>query len=180
MPYGSRYAYPYVRLLQLDQPLDASLLTRNLALEADLETLIPNGGRAYSLAILDLCAGRAPRYAERNAETAYQPGSVGKLAVVTGLMCELENLFFDNIEARWALLRTRIVKGGPFAVYDHHTIPIYDPKTEAYSRAQAAPHHEFTLYEWLDHMLSVSNNGAASIVWREAVLMRVFGQNTSP
>jgi hypothetical protein len=32
------------------------------------------------------------------------------------------------------------------------------------------------LYEWADHTLSVSNNGAASIVWREAILMRVFGQ----
>ncbi|MEM8586286.1 MAG: serine hydrolase, partial [Bacteroidota bacterium] len=35
----------------------------------------------------------------------------------------------------------------------------------------------FTLYEWIDHMLSVSNNGAASVVWREALLMRVFGQD---
>ena len=33
----------------------------------------------------------------------------------------------------------------------------------------------FSLYEWTDHMLSVSNNGAAAVVWREAILMRVFG-----
>ena len=32
----------------------------------------------------------------------------------------------------------------------------------------------FSLYEWVDHMLSVSNNGAASVVWREAVLIRAF------
>ncbi len=34
----------------------------------------------------------------------------------------------------------------------------------------------FSLYEWMDHMMSVSNNGAASVVWREAVLMRAFGE----
>jgi hypothetical protein len=35
---------------------------------------------------------------------------------------------------------------------------------------------EFTLYEWLDHMMSVSNNGAASVCWRETILMRAFGR----
>lgn len=34
----------------------------------------------------------------------------------------------------------------------------------------------FTLYEWVDHMLSVSNNGAASVVWREVLLMAAFGE----
>jgi len=68
-----------------------------------------------------------------------------------------------------------VVKGGPFAVYDHHTIPEYDPETERYSRPRVNQQHEFTLYEWADHMLSVSNNGAACVVWREAILMRVFG-----
>ena len=33
----------------------------------------------------------------------------------------------------------------------------------------------FTLFEWADHMLSVSNNGAASIVWREVLLMAALG-----
>ncbi len=34
----------------------------------------------------------------------------------------------------------------------------------------------FTLFEWADHMMSVSNNGAASIVWREVLLMAAFGE----
>ena len=34
----------------------------------------------------------------------------------------------------------------------------------------------FSLYEWIDHMVSVSNNGAASIVYREAMLMSAFGK----
>jgi hypothetical protein len=38
------------------------------------------------------------------------------------------------------------------------------------------PSDVFLLYEWLDFMMSVSNNGAATVCWREAILMRVFGK----
>lgn len=175
LPYGARYALPYVRLNLIDRPIDSNLIGSNPELEAELEKLIPNGGRAYSLAIMDITPGRTPRYVERNAEVTYQPGSVGKLAVITALMCELENVYVDSIHQRWELMKTRQVKGGPFAVYDHHTIPFYEPETDRYSRPRVNEQHVFSLYEWADHMLSVSNNGAASVVWREAILMRVFG-----
>jgi hypothetical protein len=175
LPYGARYSLPYVRLNLINRPIDSNLIGSDPDLEREVEKLIPNGSRAYSLAIMDITPGRAPRYVERNAEANYQPGSVGKLAVITALMCELENVYVDSIQKRWDLMKQRVVRGGPFAVYDHHTIPFYDPETERYSRPQVNQQHEFSLYEWADHMLSVSNNGAASVVWREAILMRVFG-----
>ncbi|MEL7162037.1 MAG: serine hydrolase [Bacteroidota bacterium] len=175
LPYGARYDVPYVRLNLMASPIDSNLIERSPSLEEQLEDLIPNRGRAYSLAIMDVTPGREPRYLERNAELGYQPGSVGKLAVITALMCELENVYVDDVDKRWELLRKKVVRGGPFAVYDHHTIPDYDPETERYSRPRVNQQHEFSLYEWADHMLSVSNNGAASTVWREAILMRVFG-----
>lgn len=175
LPYGARYHLPYVKLNLMGRTIDSNLLESDPALEAELEKLIPNGGRAYSLAIMDITPGREPRYVERNANLNYQPGSVGKLAVITALMCELENVYVDSVQSRWNLLRDKVVRGGPFAVYDHHTIPEYDPETERYSRPKVNQQHEFSLYEWADHMLSVSNNGAASVVWREAILMRVFG-----
>jgi len=34
---------------------------------------------------------------------------------------------------------------------------------------------EFYLSEWLDHAISASANGAGSVVWREAMLLRKFG-----
>jgi len=175
LPYGARHALPYVKLNLMGREIDSNLITRDTELEQELEKLIPNRGRAYSLAIMDITQGREPRYMERNANLSYQPGSVGKLAVITAIMCELENVFVDSVQFRWNLLKSRVVKGGPFAVYDQHTIPEYDPETERYSRPKVNQQHEFTLYEWMDHMLSVSNNGAASVVWREAILMRVFG-----
>ncbi|MEM9836358.1 MAG: serine hydrolase [Bacteroidota bacterium] len=176
LPYGGRYDLEYVRLSLMEQPIDSNLIERDSSLEAELEKIIPNRGRNYSVALLDITPGQAPRYAERNAAIGYQPGSVGKLAVATAFMCELENLFVDDIPARWELMQSRQVRGGEFAVYDHHTIPDYDPETERYSRPRVNKNHVFSLYEWLDHALSVSNNGAASVIWREAILMRVFGQ----
>ena len=175
LPWGGRHGIDYVRLNLMDRPLDSNLVSRSAELEEELEGLIPNRGRAYSLAIMDITPGREPRYLERNAELGYQPGSVGKLAVITALMCELENVYVDDVEKRWELLRRKVVRGGRFAVYDHHTIPNYDPETDKYYRSRVNEAHEFTVYEWIDHMLSVSNNGAASVVWREALLMRVFG-----
>jgi hypothetical protein len=38
----------------------------------------------------------------------------------------------------------------------------------------------FSLYEWVDHMLSASSNAAASTVWKEVMLMRAFGREYPP
>ena len=176
LPYGSRYDVEYIRLSLMDRPIDSNLVASDESLEDKLRDIIPNRGRGYSVALMDITPGKEVRYAEMNGDGQYQPGSVGKLAVATAFMCEMENVFLDDVQARWDLMKNRVVKGGPFAVYDHHTIPEYDPETERYSRPKVNQQHEFTLYEWFDHMLSVSNNGAASVVWREALLMRVFGQ----
>ena len=126
--------------------------------------------------MIRITPGRKIRYAQRQELKGFQPGSVGKLAVISGLFCELENLFPDSFELRRELLKKRVVKGGPFAVYDHHTVPFFDPETNKLVKRQVRESDEFTLYEWADHMLSVSNNGAASVVWREAMLMRFFGK----
>ncbi|MCP9237595.1 serine hydrolase [Lewinella sp. JB7] len=174
IPYGGRHGLEYVRLNLMGNPID-SLPTVDSELQREIERIFPNMHPSYSVAVFDMTPGRPYRYAERNPTAGYQPGSVGKLAVVTAFFCELENLYPTEPEKRWELMRTKVVKAGPFGVYDHHTIPLYDTDTERYARKRVDPSDEFNLYEWVDHMLSVSNNGAASIVWREALLMRVFG-----
>lgn len=143
-------------------------------LQKALNGLFPNMHESYSVAVMDITPGKTPRYAERQPTRGFQPGSVGKLAVVTGIFCELENLFPDSFHLRQQLLRERSVKGGPFAVYDQHTVPFYNPETKQLVKRQVRESDVFTLYEWIDHMLSVSNNGAAAVVWREAILLRAF------
>lgn len=176
IPTGGRMPFSYIRLNLLADPVD-SLPSRDESMQEELIGLLPSRGANYGIAVADISPGREARFAAFHEDRGYQPGSVGKLAVATAIFCELENLFVDSVEARFDLLENRIVGGGPFAIYDHHTIPIYDTLTQQYTRKQASPSDRFSLYEWIDHMLSVSNNGAASVIWREALLMRVFGQD---
>ncbi len=145
-------------------------------LQKSLNILFPNLHESYSISVLDISPDKPIRYAKRQENRGFQPGSVGKLAVIGGLFCELQSLFPDSFEQRRALLKTRMVQGGKWAVYDEHTVPFYDPETKKFFKRQVNETDIFSLYEWADHALSVSNNGAASIVWREAILMRVFGQ----
>ncbi len=146
-------------------------------LQKKLENILPNLHDSYSLALLDITPNQPIRYAAHKADRGYQPGSVGKLAVLTAIFCELENLFPDSFEKRTELLKNRKVAGGDFAVYDHHTVPIYEKGSTKRVKRKVTKSDVFNLYEWIDHMLSVSNNGAASVVWREALLMRAFGQD---
>ena len=62
---------------------------------------------------------------------------------------------------------------------DHHTVPFFDVETHKYFKRTVRESDVFSLYEWADHMMSVSNNGAASVLWREVVLMRAFGKDYS-
>ena len=151
------------------------------ALQEKISALFPYLNESYSLAVLDLTAGETPAYAERQPDRGFQPGSVGKLAVLTGFFVELAKIYPDSLypadafEKRRLLMKNKYVEGGPFALYDSHTVPFFDTITHNFFKRTVRADDVFSLYEWIDHMVSVSNNGAASIVWREAMLMRTYG-----
>jgi len=175
---GAQKPYEEIRLNLYGTERGDSLSTfpeQDPELQKALNNLFPNLHESYSLALLDITPGRPVRYASRQDTRGFQPGSVGKLAVLAALFCELETLYPDAFSQRTDLLRTTMVKAGPFGVYDEHTVPFYDPETGKFFKRQVQESDVFSLYEWTDHMLSVSNNGAASVVWREAMLMRAFG-----
>lgn len=136
--------------------------------------LFPGMNENYSISILDITPGKPVRYAARKEKVGYQPGSVGKIIVATALFNELCNLYSNDFEKRRDLLKRKMVKGGPWALYDEHTVPFYDPETKKFFKRTVNAEDVFSLYEWVDHMLSVSNNGAASVVWREVILIHVF------
>jgi hypothetical protein len=148
-------------------------------LQSKLNSLFPNLHESYSVTLLDITPNRPMRYAKRQESRQFQPGSVGKLAVVVGLFNELSKIYPDDFEKRVDLLCTRQVKSGEWGVYDEHTVPFYNMETEKLVKRQVNTTDVFSLFEWVDHMLSVSNNGAASIVWREAILMNAFGSGYS-
>ncbi len=145
-------------------------------LQKKLNRLFPNLNESYSICILDITAGKKTRYAERQSDRRFVPGSVGKLAIVAGLFNELQKLYPNSMEKRREVLRTRFTKAGRWAITNIHTVPFFNPETKEFYKRIVQEEDNFSLYEWADHMISVSSNAAASIVWKELILMRAFGQ----
>ncbi len=146
-------------------------------LQKKLEKLFPNRHESYSVTLMDITAGKKTRFAHRQADRGFQPGSVGKLIVISGFFYELYQIYPDDFKKRQELMKTKLVRAGSWAIYDEHTVPFFDVETKKYYRRQVRESDVLSLYEWADHMMSASNNGAASIIWREAILMRAFGKD---
>ncbi len=149
------------------------IMTEDDEFQKEMRGLFPSRS-GYGITVLDMTDPDDMRYAQLNETTGFQPGSVGKIVVATALFNELKKLCPEDLAIRTRLLREKIVRSGNWGLYDHHTIPVYDVEKDTFKKRQVVASDEFSLYEWLDHMMSVSNNGAASIVWREALLMNVF------
>lgn len=176
---GARKNVADIKLQLANQRGDslATLPTPDAALQKKLSAMFPNLDESYSVALLDITPGKKIRYAARQEKRGFQPGSVGKLAVVAGLFAELQRIYPDSFEKRQQLLKTKSVRAGKWAMTDSHTVPFFDPETKVLVKRTVKEDDVFTLYEWTDHMLSVSNNGAASVLWREVILMRHFGKD---
>lgn len=162
-------------LCEKERPIDSIMVVDN-DFQNTMTGLFPQR-RGYAITVLDMSNPDNMRYAEMNENSGFQPGSVGKLAVATAFFTQLAALCPDDFDVRTRLMRNKVVRSGVWGIGDHHTVPIYNPETDKYVKRQVVASDEFSLYEWMDHMLSVSNNGAASIVWREALLMKIFGDD---
>ena len=140
-----------------------------------IRRITPSGN--YSLAIMDMSNPENLRYAAHRENVGYQPGSVGKIAVLLAVFDQLAKLCPDSYEERVNYLKKIKVTSRYWGLGDHHTIPIYDIEKDRLTKRTVIASDEFSLFEWLDHMVSVSNNGAASIMYREAMLIAAFGQD---
>lgn len=142
-------------------------------LQAGLEKIFAGRDPSYGVALLDISDPQKPRYAALRADQKLIPGSVGKLLVATGLFDALARAYPGSIEAREKVLRETVVTADRFIVRDNKTVPIYQEGTIVNRPLQLGD--QFNLWEWADHMLSQSNNGAGSQVWKQAMLLRRFG-----
>ncbi len=149
-------------------------------LQKDIDALFPDRHESYGLALLDITPGRKIRYAGRQADRQLSPGSVGKLVILAGLFEELKQRYPDAPEMRRALLKNRTVIADKWILTDEHEVPIFDIESGRYENRVVREGDVFSLYEWVDHMISASNNSAASTVWKEILLMRAFGSEYPP
>lgn len=177
LPPGALLSYKDIKLNLVSKSNDSvqSFFTADAQFQTDINNLFKGLNKNYSLAVLDITNLDSIRYASRNETAEYQPGSVGKLAVLTALFTQLAIIYPDSFEKRIELLKNKSVKAGGWGLTDSHTVPFYDIEKNVLVKRKVAAGDVFTLFEWADHMMSVSNNGAASIVWREALLMAAFG-----
>ncbi len=179
IPAGAQKSYMDIDLNLVSKKNDSlgAILKVDEEFQKEISSLFRGLDKSYSIAVLDISDPDSIRYAKRNETAGYQPGSVGKLAVLVALFHQLEKIYPDSFDKRLELLRTKSVKSGAWGLTDEHTVPIFNIETHKLLKRQVIPSDIFTLFEWTDHMLSVSNNGAASIVWREAMLMAAFGKS---
>ncbi len=177
IPAGAMHNLDYVQL-NLKKHSNKSIedfLVKDEELSKKIQRVLPKGN--YSISVLDMTDADHIKYAAINENKGYQPGSVGKLVVLTAFFTNLKKIYPNSWNKRVDLLINKRVDSRYWGVGDHHTIPVYDIEKDKLTKRKVIASDEFSLYEWLDHMVSVSNNGAASIVYRETVLMSVFGKD---
>ncbi|WP_111706521.1 serine hydrolase [Lutibacter citreus] len=179
LPAGAMKGYNDIKLNLISKKKDstAQFLVKNDQFNKEINGLFYGLDKSYSLSVIDISDLNNIRYAARNETAGYQPGSVGKIAVLNGLFTQLAKIYPESFEKRIELLKTKSVKAGLWGLTDEHTVPIFNIETNKLVKRQVIESDVFTLFEWADHMMSVSNNGAASIVWREVLLMAAFGKD---
>ena len=143
---------------------------------AQITSLLGENANAYGIAVLDLTVPDHPRYAEHRGDYRQNVGSVGKLIVALGLFQALADTWPDDLDRRKQILRDTVITADDFAHSDHHLVRFFDVKSRMLTRRIIQDGDQGSLWEYLDWMLSVSSNSAASMVMRDAMLLRHFGQ----
>ena len=145
------------------------------ALQAGLDRIFGARSDSYRAAVLDITDPANPRYAAIRPEQGYIPGSVGKLLVTTALFNEVRKRYPDDVAARARLMRETKVAADRWAMPNSHSVPIVADDFSSVEHRSIREGDTFSLWEWADHAFSPSSNAAGSMVWREALLLSVFG-----
>lgn len=163
-----------LRLVGRDIP-DFDSQPEDPELKALLDGIFRDRDPSYALVLVDLSDPARIRWAGLRPDTRQNVGSVGKIITMAGLFNELATAFPDPAD-RARILATTRVRAGDWVAGDEHDVPKYDADTNTNRMARLNADDVFSLSEWLDHAISASANGAASVVWREAMLIRQFGE----
>jgi len=158
---------------------DFDTLPEDPRLIAFLAEALRDRDPSYGMVIVDFTRREGLRWAGLRADQKQNPGSVGKLVCMAGLFHALAEAFPDPVD-RARILRESVSKAGPWVSNEIHKVPKWDPTARVNRYSVIVPGDEFRLSEWLDHAISASANGAGSIIWREAMLLREFGTAYPP
>jgi len=174
-PPGALLTTEQVDLRLLNYP-DLRLPPADPGFTAQIRALLEEHANAYGIAVLDLTDPDNPVYAEHRGDYRQNVGSVGKIISATGLFQALADTWPEDLEKRARILRETVITADDFAHSDHHTVRFFDVEANILTRRILQDGDQGSLWEYLDWMLSVSSNSAASMVMREAMLLRHFGK----
>ncbi len=147
------------------------------AFTQEVVALLGEQADRYGISVLDLTDPQRPAYAEHRADARFNPGSVGKLAVVAALFQALAEAYPQDIPARERVLRDSPVTADAFIVHDHHVVPFWDAPAQRLSHRRIQQGDQASLWTYLDWMMSASSNAAASMVIKHLVLLKQFGRD---
>jgi hypothetical protein len=165
-------------LLDYDGP-DFDALPEDPTLARFLQETLRRRDPSYGMVIVDFTDPGAIRWAGLRADTKQNPGSVGKLMCMTGLFYALAEAFPDPAD-RARVLRESESQAGAWVSDEIHKVPKWNATLRVNQYSVINPQDVFRLSEWLDHAISVSANGAGTIIWREAMLIREYGAAYPP
>lgn len=175
-PKGALLTSEQVRLRLTGQP-DAKLPAADPEFTRKVVALLSEYADRYSLSVLDMTDPAALRYAEHDGDNARNPGSVGKILVALALYQKLADLYPDDMEARWRVLKDTRIVADEYIISDHHTVRMWNRETEELIRRPLEVGDEGSLMEFIDWMMSPSSNAAAATLMKQAVLMERFGHD---
>ncbi|MGD8930233.1 MAG: hypothetical protein PVI22_14760, partial [Lysobacterales bacterium] len=130
----------------------------------------------YGIAVLDLTDPDRPAYAEHCGDYLQNVGSVGKLVGALGYFQALADAWPDDPEARKRVLHDTSITADDFSRSDGHDVRFFDVERRILTRRPLQSGDEGSVWEYLDWMLSASSNAAASMIMRDAMLLRRFGR----
>jgi len=155
---------------------DLALPAPDPAFTAEITALLGEQTGQYAVAVLDLSEPEHPAYAQHRGDYHQNVGSVGKIIAALGLFQTLADTWPDDLERRKAVLRDTVITADDFAHSDHHDVRFFDVENRTLTRRTIQDGDQGSLWEYLDWTLSVSSNSAASMVMRDAMLLRHFGR----
>jgi Beta-lactamase enzyme family len=162
-----------LRLLDYTGP-DFDELPEDPDLSAFLVKSLRSRDASYAMVLVDISDASSIRWAGLRPDLKQNAGSVGKLICMAALFNALAEAFPD-LEDRARVLRESVSPAGTWVSNEVHKVPKWDATLKRNFYSVIKPGDAFRLSEWLDHAISASANGAGSIIWREAMLIRHFG-----
>jgi len=153
---------------------DFDELPEDPELSGFLATTLRKRDPSYGMVLVDMSDPDNIRWSGLRPDVKQNAGSVGKLICMAALFHALAEAFPDT-EDRARVLRESVSPAGSWVSNETHKVPKWNEQLQRNQHSVIVPGDEFRLSEWLDHAISASANGAGSIIWREAMLIRHFG-----